>query len=215
MEAGKAVDAYGCVHGNITQQADGTSAYTQALLGGTSTWVRLPPDRWPKGWKEKFFDPVIPLRLALYGHPDAGGYWEKHCDSHILSEGFIQVPDWRSVYWHPNLKTLLIVYVDDFKMSGPVQSVAKAWEKLRKGLVIEDPSPAGKFLGCTNIIFDHVVETHPLTALHLLVRGESSQAKITPTRLKSLFTWSNMTKKTSYNNVWTDTLNLLGKTRRP
>lgn len=87
MEAGKAVDAYGAVEGNVCQQADGTSAYTQALLGGVPTWVRLPRDRWPKGW-EKFRDPVCTLRLALYGHPDAGGYWEQHCDRHILSEGW-------------------------------------------------------------------------------------------------------------------------------
>ena len=25
-------------------------------------------------------DPVCRLVLSLYGHPDAGGYWEKHCD---------------------------------------------------------------------------------------------------------------------------------------
>ena len=63
MEAGKAVDAYGCVEGHICEQADGTSAYTQALLGGTQTWVRIPPERWPKGWKGKYTDPVVPLRL--------------------------------------------------------------------------------------------------------------------------------------------------------
>jgi len=151
MEAGKAVDAYGCAHGNATQQADGTSAYTQALLGGVKTWIRFPRDRWPKGW-DKFSDPVCPLKLALYGHPDAGGYWEKHCDKHILSEGFTTINDWRSVYWHKQLKLLLIVYVDDFKMSGPVDSLQEGWRKLRKGLIMDEPTPAGKFLGCTNVV---------------------------------------------------------------
>jgi hypothetical protein len=79
------------------------------------------------------------------------------------------------------LKTLLIVYVDDFKMSGPVQSVAKAWEKLRKGLIIEDPSPAGKFLGCTNILFDHAVDA-PFNCLTLageggVIEGETNTNK--------------------------------------
>ena len=37
MEAGKAVDAYGCVEGHVCEQANGTSAYTQALLGGKPT----------------------------------------------------------------------------------------------------------------------------------------------------------------------------------
>jgi len=75
MEAGKAVDAYGCVEGNVCEQADGTSAYTQALLGGTK--------RWPKPWRAKFRNPVVPLRLALYGHPHAGGLWERHCEQHL------------------------------------------------------------------------------------------------------------------------------------
>jgi len=74
------------------------------------------------------------------------------------------------VYWHPELKVLLIVYVDDFKMSGPEASMAKAWEKLRKGLVIEDPSPAGKFLGCNNVIIRHTVE-EPFNCLSLVGEG--------------------------------------------
>ena len=115
-------------------------------------------------------DPVVPLRIALYGHPDAGGYWEKHCESHIISEGFITIPDWRSVSWHPELKVLLIVYVDDFKMSGLEAWMAKAWEKLRKGLVIEDPSPAGKFLGCNNVIIRHTVE-EPFNCVSLVGEG--------------------------------------------
>ena len=65
---------------------------------------------------------------------------------------------------------MLIVYVDDFKMSGPETSTAKAWEKLRKGLVIEDPSPAGKFLGCNNNIIRHTVE-EPFNCLSLVFEG--------------------------------------------
>ena len=34
--------------------------------------VRLPEDQWPEQWKGKDVDPVVPLVLALYGHPDAG-----------------------------------------------------------------------------------------------------------------------------------------------
>jgi hypothetical protein len=64
MQAGKAIDAFGCLAGHCCQQADGESAYTQARLGGDQTWVRLPRDRWPESWK-KFQDPVCPLVLAL------------------------------------------------------------------------------------------------------------------------------------------------------
>jgi hypothetical protein len=144
------------------------------LLGGVKTWVRLPRERWPKAW-EKFHDPVVPLRLALYGHPDAGGYWEKHCEAHILKVGFVTIKDWRSVYWHPDLKLLLIVYVDDFKMSGPVDLVEKGWRLLRTALVIEDPSPAGKFLGCTNVEYTLEVP-EPFNCLALTGEGGTENA---------------------------------------
>ena len=75
MQAGKVADALGLMPGNSIEQADGESAYTQAKLGGEPTYVRLPPERWPAAWKG-MKDPVCPLILALYGHPDAGGFWE-------------------------------------------------------------------------------------------------------------------------------------------
>ena len=42
--------------------------------------------------------PICPLRLALYGHPDAGGYWEKQCGAHMKKIGFEHVTDWRSFF---------------------------------------------------------------------------------------------------------------------
>ena len=45
MEAAKAIDAYGAMPGNCTQQSDGRQAYTQALYKGIKTWVRLPKYR--------------------------------------------------------------------------------------------------------------------------------------------------------------------------
>ena len=40
-------------------------------------WVALPP---VPEWHGKFHDPVVRLVLALYGHPDAGGFWEQRCE---------------------------------------------------------------------------------------------------------------------------------------
>ena len=83
MQAAKACMAYGLMPGNTIQQADAQQAYTQSKLGGNKTWVRLPKHKWPEKWKG-MKDPVCPLLLALYGHPDAGGYWEEHCEKHVL-----------------------------------------------------------------------------------------------------------------------------------
>ncbi len=63
----------GLVLGREVWQADAERAYTQSWLGGITTWVRLPLDQWPASWKG-MRDPVCKLVLALYGHPDSGGY---------------------------------------------------------------------------------------------------------------------------------------------
>ena len=39
MEAGKAMDAYGCMAGHFVEQADAEQAYVQAYLDGEETWI--------------------------------------------------------------------------------------------------------------------------------------------------------------------------------
>ena len=158
MEAAKAIDAYGAMPGNCTQQSDGRQAYTQALYKGIKTWVRLPKYRWPKGWAKMFSDPVVQLILALYGHPDSGGLWEKHCEDILLSLRFrlIFPGAWPSVYWHPKLRLLLAVYVDDFKMSGPVENMAKGWSLISSKIDMDPPTPVGRYLGCEHLVTEKV-----------------------------------------------------------
>ena len=91
---------YGMLPGRSIEQADADQAYTQALMGdmtseshstpctvSVTTWVRLPPECRPASWRS-IRDPVVPLERALYGHPDAGGYWEKKCYGHLEECGF-------------------------------------------------------------------------------------------------------------------------------
>ena len=115
MEAAKAADIYGLLKGNETQQCDAEQAYVQAKLGGKllggatslddipQTWVRLPREQWPKAWSG-FRDPVCPLVLALYGHPEAGGWWEDHSKEQLEAVGFQEISDWKSCFWHEELK---------------------------------------------------------------------------------------------------------------
>ena len=117
MEAAKAVDAYGLFPGKVVEQSDADQAYIQCELGGSPSYVRIPRERQPAAWKN-MKDPVCRLRKALYGHPDAGGYWEEHCEKYVKKCGCVAVPDWRSVYGNEKRKTLLAIYVDDFKMAG-------------------------------------------------------------------------------------------------
>ena len=165
MDAAKLTDMWGLQEGYVTEQADAEQAYTQSKLGGTPTWVRLPKDQWPQAWIDKNYkDPVCPLVLSLYGHPDAGGYWERHCEKHLLSVGWKPVPDWRSCYFHADTNSLLVVYVDDFKLSAPADKIEELWNDIRgpptkdegitSGVVLARTEPSGKFLGCGHIIKD-------------------------------------------------------------
>ena len=74
------------------------------------------------------------LGKALYGHPAAGGAWEGHCDVKLKEIGFLPVPNWSSVYYQKEWDLLLMVYVDDFKMSGPQQNMGKGWKAIRAKL---------------------------------------------------------------------------------
>ena len=152
LEAAKSVGAYGCMKSNETQLCDAQQAYVQSELGGTETWVSLPKILRPESWAA-YHEPVCILKLALYGHPDAGGYWERHCEEHLTSIGFVPVPDWRSTYWHPELG-LLLVYVDDFKMAGPSANFAKGWSLIRQKIQTDEPHAVTKCVGCEHLVRD-------------------------------------------------------------
>ena len=100
-------DAYGSFPGHDMQQADAEQAYIQAYLEGEEIWAELPEAAWkgteyeykfllPNG-KLKYKRPAVKLRKALYGHPDAGTCWERHCDRCLRSQGFEPIADWPSL----------------------------------------------------------------------------------------------------------------------
>ena len=94
LEAAKLCDLISCLPGHAGEMADATQAYTQSYLKGPKTWVSLPKDQWPKQWfddkgRAKYREPVVPLIRALYGHPDSGGYWERHCEAHLRKVGVL------------------------------------------------------------------------------------------------------------------------------
>ena len=96
LDASRAADAFGAVPGHAIEVADAEQAYVQAEMKGTPTYVCLPPDQ-RFGKAANMHRPVFRLKRALYGHPDAGTYWEDHCDKHVKAVGFSQIgPEWPS-----------------------------------------------------------------------------------------------------------------------
>ncbi len=127
--------------------SDATRAYTQALLNGAETWIRLPKEEWPKSWSG-MRDPVCPSRLTLYGHPDSGSHWEQHCDQALKTVEFEAIPNWPGCYQHRQLSGVLVVYVDDSKLVAPKQNLKALWKLVGQKLSLEPPMPLGRFLGC-------------------------------------------------------------------
>ena len=94
----------------------------------------------------------MPLNYALYGHPDARTYWEQKSHHKVLASGFERVPgDWDSLFYHPDHKLMLTIYVDDFRMAGAKEKRALGWKLLTTGenkLELGDPAPPDRSLGC-------------------------------------------------------------------
>ena len=100
-DASRAADAYGAAADHVIEVADAEQAYVQAELKGTPTWVCLPPEE-RRGKAASMRRPVFRLKRALYGHPDAGTYWEEMCDRHVQSVGFAPIGDeWPPIHFHP------------------------------------------------------------------------------------------------------------------
>jgi hypothetical protein len=151
MSAGKFLDIIGASPGCDVEIADALQAYTQCELGGDETWVELPRDQFPKTWKQ-FRRPVVRLRLALYGHPLSGAFWEQYCATQLKKVGFEQIPQWEGCYALRRLGLVLSVYVDDFKLAGRASSLADGWKAVRSVLNMDEPTPLGKYLGCGHSI---------------------------------------------------------------
>ena len=72
FEASKWADFLGCLDGWDVQMGDAVQAYIQATLRGTPC-IELPSEAVPEDDKERW----------MYGHPDAGTFWEQHCDESV------------------------------------------------------------------------------------------------------------------------------------
>ena len=129
MEAAKLLDAFGSQPGFSKQQADAIQAYIQALFTGVPTWLSLPRNRWPHDWEKKCWQPMVPMLLALYGHPDSGGIRENHLNGRVVKQGWKQILPgiWHSIFHHQELNCLVVVYVDGFKNG-------RAFSKYGKGV---------------------------------------------------------------------------------
>ena len=123
MAATKFLDAIARMPGNDGEDSDAFSAYTQVdldelpkLLGKsaskdliTETWLSLPRNRRPQSW-DNIEEPMVRLKVNLYGHPLAGRIWAKNC------QHYHSAMDQRKIFQ----KKIILVYIQsDFTTSKP------------------------------------------------------------------------------------------------
>jgi hypothetical protein len=136
-------------------------------MRGDPCWVELPPEAHPGSiwgpdnmspedlaklialWSQ-FICPVVIMTAALYGHPDSVSFWQDHCNERVGKVNFHGFgSEWPSVFYHAELRLLLTVYVDDFKLAGPEENLEKGWALLRQQIDIGPSSRVGMYLGCS------------------------------------------------------------------
>ena len=76
---------------------------------------------------------MVRLVLALHGHPDAGGFWEQRCEEVVKQCGWART-SWASLYVHKKTMSLLIIYVDDFRMAAEPEYTV--WSNPGLGLIV-------------------------------------------------------------------------------
>ena len=149
IQAANANIAYGLIPGHKTTCADAVKAYVQSHLKSEHpTWISLPPELWPPGWKGRFSKPMVRLIKSLYGHPESGAHWQAHLEKIIRDIfGGKPVDGHPSSYWIAGKELLLTVYVDDLMLSGPEQHHQAFWDELIKHVELEEITPLERFLG--------------------------------------------------------------------
>ena len=136
----KIADIYSCFPDNTVEGRDVEQAYLQAQLQGPPTYIQLPVELWDETMK-KMRCPVFKLEKALYGHKHSGVWWQEFCQEQCEKAGFrlFSPQNWPCVYWNDERKLLLVLYVDDMKLSGPKGQMEEAWKDLGRCINLEKP----------------------------------------------------------------------------
>ena len=138
---------------------DAETAYLQALIDTptrTPSFVELPREWWPDSWfhdgsarmRPKYVRPHCHLLRAVYGHPDAGAFWEATLTAIMQQQGWTTVPGSGSVFLHQPSHAICVVYVDDMLLLARPKDAGKLWRALESKVHFKDPEqPLTRYLG--------------------------------------------------------------------
>ena len=156
MNTVRAALAIAALRGFVPKVRDATQAYIQAVIdkaGRPRTWVRLPKAWWPAHWFDGqgvplYYDPVVVLVRALYGHPESGALWDRHLRAILVKLQWRRVESHPGLYVHSVTMAILVVYVDDLLLAAPPAEEARLWAEIEAHVGFGgDPEAISKFLG--------------------------------------------------------------------
>ena len=82
-------------------------------------------------------------------------YWH-YTDIPTVGKAQILPDVWQSMFYHQELRLLLVVYVDDFKLAGPKEHLSKGWELIKSAVDIGEPEAYDRYFGCRHKEFSQV-----------------------------------------------------------
>ena len=69
--------------------------------------------------------------------------------------GFVKIAEeWKRLYWHPQKRAVLLVYVDDFKLAARREHHDELWKALRSVIDMDEESEDARFLGGDHEAFE-------------------------------------------------------------
>jgi hypothetical protein len=155
MQTVRAALGLAALRGFDPKVRDATQAFIQSRIDTPAcpeTWVRLPKQWWPASW-QGMHDPVVKLRLALYGHPESGALWDKHLGKVLSGLGWRRVESHPGFWIHTATGAIMTVYVDDLMMAAPSDKESDLWKQIEEKVEFGDPpAPIAKFLGGYHVI---------------------------------------------------------------
>ena len=139
----RACRAAGALKGFCTSTRDADGAYVQIRLDSrpttAGTWVALPRAFWPAEWGEKYKRPMVPLVLALFGHPEVGSLWEEFFVGKLKKLKWQTHSDFPSVFRHGETESIMSAYVDDFELEAFYEKSILLRQDLEKQIEFKDP----------------------------------------------------------------------------
>jgi hypothetical protein len=96
----------------------------------------------------KYYDPVVRLRKAIYGHPESEAIWDAYLGLRLKKEGWLPVLNQPGCWYHAITGSTLVVYVDDLLLIADPKIEASLWAGIEKHIVFSEPAlPVDRYLG--------------------------------------------------------------------